>query len=258
MLANLIAESTGFPLILGVFGPTGEGKTFQIEKICEELGLIQHLLSPGELESENAGAPGQLLRRQYLLAGEEATRGRPGILIVHDIDTILGNWGDLVQYTVNRQVVFAQLMAFCDFPNSVAGTPCRRIPIVLTGNNPSILYGPLLRPGRMRLLRWKPNTVTRTRMIAPLFPMIDAADLMRLVSKYEDRPTSFWADVHSIIVEDRFHAALESIGDFEVRRLLSSGSRIRVDDLVRDMEDVERAAEELVAMDLRDENYLLS
>jgi SpoVK/Ycf46/Vps4 family AAA+-type ATPase len=258
LLANLVAEAPTFPLILGIFGPPGEGKTFQVERICDELGLIQYLVSPGELESENAGAPGQLLRQQYLEAGSGARTGRPGVLILNDVDTILGNWGSLVQYTVNRQVVFAQLMAFCDFPNTVAGQSAVRVPIVLTGNNPSILYGPILRPGRMRLMRWRPNVATRTRMVSPLFPAIDPRELARLISKFVDRPVSFWADVRSSIMESRFDMAFRSMGEAELRRILSNGSRVRIRDEASDFWEVERVANELVAMDLRGENYLSS
>jgi SpoVK/Ycf46/Vps4 family AAA+-type ATPase len=255
LLANLLSDVPEFPLILGVFGPAGTGKTFQVEKICAELGLTQLLLSPGELESENAGAPGQLLRRMYLEAGDQIRQGRPSILVIHDIDTILGHWGDLVQYTVNRQVVYAQLMAFCDFPNQVGGHETGRVPIVVTGNNPSILYGPLLRPGRMRLLRWQPNLATRVRMAEPLFPLINPADLLPVISKYEHKEISFWSDVRAFIIEDRVSAAVESIGS-QIRQVLSSGSRIQVPDEIRSIDEVVAVAAHLDSMDLRSDNYL--
>jgi hypothetical protein len=256
LLTNLIAESPEAPLILGIFGPPGEGKTFQVEKICDELGLAQHLLSPGELESENAGAPGQLLRRQYLEASSNAALGKPGVLIVNDIDTILGNWGNLVQYTVNRQVVYAQLMAFCDFPTNVAGTACRRTPIVLTGNNPSILYGPLLRPGRMRLLHWQPTAYTRAKTLVPLFPLLTHEELRYLTSKHSTKPVSFWVDVRSVIIEEHFRQAVNSIGDQELSRILRSGSQIRLRPASISMADVARVAQQLDAADITDQNYL--
>ena len=256
LLANLLSDVPNFPLILGLFGPPGEGKTFQVEKICEELGLQQFLLSPGELESENAGAPGQLLRRLYLQAGAKAGQAGPGVLVIHDVDTILGHWGDLVQYTVNRQVVYAQLMAFCDFPNDVGGHKTARVPIVVTGNNPSILYGPLLRPGRMRLLHWRPSLTTRVKMVAPIFPMIRPDDLLPLVAKYEHKPISFWADVHVSIVETRVTAAIDDIGEAGIRTFLTNGSRIRVPGDVRSVEEIASVAEYLDAADLRANNYL--
>jgi hypothetical protein len=255
LLANLLSDMPEFPLILGVFGPAGTGKTFQVEKICDELGLTQLLLSPGELESENAGAPGQLLRRMYLQAGTQTKQGQPSILVIHDVDTILGHWGDMVQYTVNRQVVYAQLMAFCDYPTTVAGHETGRVPIIVTGNNPSSLYGPLLRPGRMRLLRWQPSLATRVRMTEPLFPLINPADLLPVISKYEQKEISFWSDVRAFIVEQRVSAAVDSIGP-QVRQVLSNGSRIRVSHDIRSIDEVVAVAAHLDSMDLRSDNYL--
>jgi hypothetical protein len=255
LLANLLSDMPEFPLILGVFGPAGTGKTFQVEKICAELGISQLLLSPGELESENAGAPGQLLRRMYLQAGAQNADGRPSILVIHDVDTILGHWGDLVQYTVNRQVVYAQLMAFCDYPTEVAGNKTGRVPIIITGNNPSSLYGPLLRPGRMRLLRWQPNLATRVRMAEPLFPLINPAELLPLISKYEHKEISFWSDVRAFIIEQRVSAAVDSIGH-QVRQILSNGSRVRVPCEIHSIDEVVAVAAHLDAMDLRSDNYL--
>ncbi|MBF6333953.1 AAA family ATPase [Nocardia transvalensis] len=256
LLANLLSDVPTYPLILGVFGPPGEGKTFQVERICEELGLRQHLLSPGELESENAGAPGQLLRREYLAAGETTEDGRRGILVIHDIDTILGNWGSLVQYTVNRQVVYAQLMAFCDFPTTVAGNPAARVPIVVTGNNPSILYGPLLRPGRMRTIRWQPTGSMRARIVSYMFPGVDPREVAELVAVYRDRPVSFWADVHALIIENRVMDAIDSIGPPRIKAVLSNGSRIRVPSEVRSIDDLANAAKHLAQADIRSVDYL--
>jgi hypothetical protein len=257
LLANLLVDNLDSPSILGVFGPPGEGKTFQIELICNELGLAQHILSPGELESENAGAPGQLLRRQYLLAGTDSSDGRAGVLVIHDIDTILGNWGDLVQYTVNRQVVYAQLMAFCDFPQQVAGQTCRRVPIILTGNNPSILYGPLLRPGRTRLFRWRPDPVTRAKMVARIFPTVDHAAIERLVEGHCDMPTSFWASVRSHLMERHLESYVAEMGEHEVSRMLSTRRRIRVREPLFTEVSIGRAASEIREMDVRGENHLV-
>ncbi|OZC60801.1 hypothetical protein CH276_15780 [Rhodococcus sp. 06-470-2] len=256
VLANLLTDAREFPLILGIFGPPGEGKTYQVNAIFSELGIHEQLVSPGELESENAGAPAQLLRREYMKASDRTCNGQPTALVIHDIDTVLGNWGELVQYTVNRQIVYGQLMAFCDFPNEVNGHRTTRVPIVITGNNPSILYGPMMRPGRTRLLQWKPDTLMRFQIIASIFPQVEQETLHAIVTKYPNKPVAFWADVRSAALESRVQAAIDSIGETRVIELLKSGHRIQVDEEVNDPDLIGRIAHRFAGTDIRSDDYL--
>ena len=206
IFCNILLDQAQIPLILGIFGPSGEGKTFQLEQVCRDMNVTAVIISPGELESENAGHPGFVLRSEYLRCGKlKSYNGHrePSVLIINDIDTVLGNWGDLVQYTVNRQIVYGQLMAFCDHPTEVSGKNTRRIPIILTGNNPSILYRPLMRPGRMRVFQWEPSEEDKVEIISGLFPDIDHIQLRSLVLEFSHQPIAFWSDVKSWIREHR-------------------------------------------------------
>ena len=50
------------PLILGVWGAKGCGKTFNLELACKALDITPVVMSAGELEDEWAGNPGRLIR----------------------------------------------------------------------------------------------------------------------------------------------------------------------------------------------------
>ncbi|MFC9688279.1 AAA family ATPase [Kribbella sp. NPDC056951] len=200
LIGNLAVRNTESPLILAIFGPPGEGKTFQTEAICADLGVRTFVISPGELESENAGHPGQIIRQQYLAAGNNQARS-PGVLVINDVDTVLGDWGQLVQYTVNRQIVYGQLMALCDFPLEVAGMATRRVPIVLTGNDPSIIYPPLLRPGRARVFRWEPSVHQRLPVVASILPWLREPEAFGLLEEFPHQSISFWSDVRAALWE---------------------------------------------------------
>lgn len=253
LAGNLVVAPTGSPLILGIFGPPGEGKTYQVDRICGEYGLATTTISPGELESENAGHPGQLLRKEYLKVGSS---GRNGVLIVHDIDTVLGNWGSLVQYTVNRQVVFGQMMALCDYPTMVAGTSCQRVPIVMTGNNPAILYGPLLRPGRTRMYGWKPSTATRVPIVAGIFPELATDQIARFLDLYPDRPVSFWADVRAAVWEEAMARWIVRDGRSSLRAMIQSGQKMSPSPEVFSHDSIAAAAIKLDATDIRESSFV--
>ena len=51
------------PLILGVWGGKGQGKTFQSMLMFKKLGISPIVMSAGELESGNAGEPAKLIRQ---------------------------------------------------------------------------------------------------------------------------------------------------------------------------------------------------
>ncbi|PHU24167.1 Ribulose bisphosphate carboxylase/oxygenase activase, chloroplastic [Capsicum chinense] len=76
-------------------------------------------------------------------------------LMINDIDAGLGRYGN-TQVTVNNQIVVGTLMNLCDNPTRVSvgqqwreGDITHRIPIIVTGNDFSTMYAPLIRDGRM-------------------------------------------------------------------------------------------------------------
>lgn len=141
---NLMPENRYVPLILGIHGASGEGKTFQCIEILKKYHIKYFFISGGQLENETAGEPSKLIRKEYLNASMymEDT-GKPAIVMMNDIDAGLGSWGDLVQTTINTQNVCVELMNLVDNPNEVEKIASKRVPIIVTGNDFSKLYAPL-------------------------------------------------------------------------------------------------------------------
>ncbi|GBG63445.1 hypothetical protein CBR_g38065 [Chara braunii] len=79
------------PLILGIWGGKGQGKTFQTELIFKAIGIEPVILSAGELESERAGEPGRLIRDRYRAASAVVkTKGVMSCLMINDLDAGVG------------------------------------------------------------------------------------------------------------------------------------------------------------------------
>ncbi|KAM0899711.1 hypothetical protein ACQ4PT_021109 [Festuca glaucescens] len=72
IVKNYLANNLNIkiPLILGVWGGKGQGKTFQTELIFKAMGVEPVIMSAGELESERAGEPGRLIRDRYRTASQ--------------------------------------------------------------------------------------------------------------------------------------------------------------------------------------------
>lgn len=82
-------------------------------------------------------------------------RGKMAVLMINDIDAGAGRVDQYTQYTVNTQLVNGTLMNIADNPTNVQlpgsydSEQIQRIPIIVTGNDFSTLYAPLVRDGRM-------------------------------------------------------------------------------------------------------------
>lgn len=55
------------PLILGIWGGKGQGKSFQTELTFKKMGVEPIIMSAGELESDIAGEPGRIIRERQAL-----------------------------------------------------------------------------------------------------------------------------------------------------------------------------------------------
>lgn len=236
-------------LLLGVHGPAGEGKTYQCARVFAEIGAHVEYVSGGELESREAGEPAEMVRRAY----ERASNVRrspsgvaaPAVVFVNDIDAAIGDWGPQVQYTVNRQNVIGELMHLADFPQTVRNAPVSRIPVVLTGNDFTKLYGPLVRFGRMTLFNWTPDKREKLSVLQGLYPELSPAEAAVLLDEFPDQPTAFFANLRAAVHDDVLWRHMETVGVPQVFADLARG-RVPRPGPVTGLDDLLRVARGLV------------
>jgi SpoVK/Ycf46/Vps4 family AAA+-type ATPase len=209
------------PLLLGIHGPKGQGKSFMLEEILKSLGANSILIGAGELESPDAGEPGRLIRLRYREAAELIKiRGKVAVLVIHDIDAGAGRWSGMTQYTVNTQLVNATLMAIADNPTNVQlpgsydRTPLPRIPIIVTGNDFSKLYDPLTRDGRMNKFFWNPTHEEKVAILQSLFSedRLSLRDIEQLLNCFPKQSIDFFAAIRSRAYDDQILMKIKGWG----------------------------------------------
>jgi hypothetical protein len=199
------------PLILGIWGGKGQGKTFQTELGYKKLGISPIVMSAGELESGNAGEPAKLVRQRYREASDVIKKGKMCSLFINDLDAGAGRLNDSTQYTVNNQMVNATLMNIADNPTNVQlpgmynTDSIPRVPVICTGNDFSTLYAPLIRDGRMEKFYWNPNREDRIGVCMGIFQPDDIAlgDVERLVDAFPGQSIDFFGALRARIYDDK-------------------------------------------------------
>ena len=209
------------PLILGIHGKKGEGKSFQCELVFQKMGIEPIRMSAGELESPDAGDPVRLIRMRYREAAELVkVRGKMSVLLINDLDAGAGRVNQNTQYTVNTQLVNGTLMNIADnptdvqLPGSYETEPIQRIPIIVTGNDFSTLYAPLIRDGRMEKFYWEPNQSDRVGIISGIFSAdgLSQSHIEQLVNHFADQSIDFFGALRSRLYDEQVRQFIEQIG----------------------------------------------
>lgn len=223
---NLKRVEVNVPLLLGISGPSGEGKTMQCEYILKNMGVKRFLISGGQLDSPIPGQTASLVRSIYIKASDSIRSGECSlaVVLINDIDTGLGSLGKSAQYSANQLTVFADLMHLVDYPKSVEGKSTLRIPIIITGNDFTKLYEPLVRAGRMTAFEWQPSADERIEIVASIFPELGKQDCEKLIaelnqaSKYkpadgnEVLPVAFYSHLRSNLLDEDLWKEVERTG----------------------------------------------
>lgn len=245
------------PLILGIHGRKGEGKSFQCELVFERMGVEAVHMSAGELESPDAGDPARLIRLRYREAAELIkVRGKMAVLMINDLDAGAGRFDRGTQYTVNTQLVNGTLMNIADnptdvqLPGSYDATPLHRVPIIVTGNDFSTLYAPLIRDGRMEKFYWEPNREDKIGIVGGIFSEdgLSRNEIEQLVDRYPNQPVDFFSALRSRFYDEQIRQFIHDIGiervssrvvnsaeappkfqtpDFNLSRLIEFGNLLR-------------------------------
>ncbi|MEA5620278.1 ribulose bisphosphate carboxylase small subunit [Cronbergia sp. UHCC 0137] len=209
------------PLILGIHGRKGEGKTFQCELVFEKMGIEVTLISGGELESPDAGDPARLIRLRYRETAELIkVRGKMCVLMINDLDAGAGRFDEGTQYTVNTQLVNATLMNIADnptdvqLPGSYDSNPICRVPIIVTGNDFSTLYAPLIRDGRMDKFYWQPNRDDKVGIVGGIFEPdgLSPREIEELVDTFINQSIDFFSALRSRIYDEQIREFVHQIG----------------------------------------------
>ncbi|XP_038901366.1 ribulose bisphosphate carboxylase/oxygenase activase, chloroplastic isoform X15 [Benincasa hispida] len=213
------------PLILGIWGGKGQGKSFQCELVFAKMGINPIMMSAGELESGNAGEPAKLLRQRYREAADIIKKGKMCCLFINDLDAGAGRLGGTTQYTVNNQMVNATLMNIADNPTNVQlpgmynKEENPRVPIIVTGNDFSTLYAPLIRDGRMDKFYWAPTREDRIGICTGIFRTDDVPieDIVKLVDTFPGQSIDFFGALRARVYDDEVRkwavgVGVESIG----------------------------------------------
>ena len=183
-----------WPLILGVFGRPGDGKSFQIRTHLERRGVLTVSINAADLESDRAGTAWEVGSGKYKKPATGSTRAPPAALLVDDFDTTIGEW-DNSTTTVNHQQVLAQLMHLADSPprrrataQAHAGLYHRQRPVQ---DLPTAR-----RPGRMRAFPWLPTDVERQDIVAAILAgALAPAETARNSAKLPEAPIAFFSDL---------------------------------------------------------------
>lgn len=209
------------PLILGIHGRKGEGKSFQCELVFERMGVLVTHMSAGEMESPDAGDPGRLIRLRYREAAELIrVRGKMCVLMINDLDAGAGRFDQGTQYTVNTQLVNGTLMNIADnptdvqLPGSYDSTPLHRVPIIVTGNDLSTLYAPLIRDGRMDKFYWEPDKEDKLGIVSGIFEpdQLSHSDIEKLVNAFPNQAIDFFSALRSRIYDEQIRSFIHETG----------------------------------------------
>lgn len=218
ILKNYLQDIEGqIPLLLGIHGPTGEGKTFQTENALRAMGVKRFLISGGQFDNVVSGESAHIVRQTYIRASESLRSGEASLaaVLINDIDTGLGSWGgELNRYTAYQLGVYGELMHLVDYPNSVEGKDTYRVPIVITGNDFTKLYEPLMRAGRMTAFEWVPNFEERIELVYAIFPELTKQEIGNLISELSkevketmpwykrELPVAFYSHLKSYLLDE--------------------------------------------------------
>lgn len=208
------------PLILGIWGGKGQGKTFQCNLAYKKLGINPIVMSAGELESGNAGEPAKLIRTRYREASDTIKKGKMCSLFINDLDAGAGRMGGTTQYTVNNQMCNATLMNIADNPTNVQlpgvykTEEIPRVPIICTGNDFSTLYAPLIRDGRMEKFYWNPSREDRIGVATGIFREDNVGDacIERIVDEFPGQSIDFFGALRARVYDDMVKDFCANIG----------------------------------------------
>ena len=219
ILKHIICNNTAtsvsnfqYPLLLGIQGPYGYGKTFMVKQICRKNRILLSTLSSSDLSGGYEGDSKKHLKSEYeKICFAVANSNSCGAMLIDDFHLTIAT-EENVGKTVNSNLLASYLMNLCDNPE----VDNIRVPIIMTGNNYRRVYPALLRDGRMDILTWSPSIEDITPIIQQIFHAkfegIDDEVILSMIRQYADMNLAFFEQVSQDLMNSTI---AQTIGEFK-------------------------------------------
>ncbi|MCL2079456.1 MAG: AAA family ATPase [Oscillospiraceae bacterium] len=222
VLKHIICNNTAisvpnhnYPLLLGIQGPYGYGKTYMVKEICKNYNIFLTSLSSSQLSGEMEGDSKKKLQREYeAICIEVAKRKHCGLLLIDDFHLTIAT-EDTIGKTVNSNLLASYLMSLSDNPN-IAGI---RVPIILTGNNYKRVYPAIVRDGRMDIFTWNPTIDDIAPIVHHIFNSkfvgIENEIISTMIQQYSDMNIAFFEQISQDLMNSNI---IQTINMFKTKK----------------------------------------
>lgn len=169
------------PMFLAIEGRAGEGKTTQTIATCSQHGIYIIYVSASELSGAHEKDSINVMKKIYSAAINLKNTGKVVAILIDDFHMGNATTDENVKRTINSNLLTGHLMNLAENNNSI------KIPIILTGNDFSKTYAPLLRSGRADMFEWNPNYEEKKEIVKNIlrrFANINEQEFNELFDKY--------------------------------------------------------------------------
>lgn len=197
------------PMFLAIEGRAGEGKTTQTIATCSQHGIYILYISASELSGAHEKDSINVMKKIYSAAINLRNSEKVVAILIDDFHMGNATTDENVKRTINSNLLTGHLMNLAENNNNI------KIPIILTGNDFSKTYAPLLRSGRADKFQWNPNYEEKKEIVKTIFNRfanISEQEFNELYDKYAHNSVS---DFYQLINEYRKMLFAEYITKFD-------------------------------------------
>lgn len=199
------------PVYLAIKGAAGEGKTAQTIATCTQKGFYIIYVSASSLSGSHENEAKEKLQRIYSHALQLREKELVAI-IIDDFHKGIVNEDSNVKRTINTDVLIGYMMNIAEHNGIV------HIPIILTANDLSNIYAPLLRTGRADIFLWEPKPEEKQeiayKILNALVSEKSEKEFSRFYRKFSNENVAFFAQLKNQWRKNLLKEAIHTISVF--------------------------------------------
>lgn len=180
------------PIYLAISGEPGEGKTAQSIATCVQKGFYVIYISASSLSGSHENEAKEKFQAIYKFAIELYEKELVAI-VIDDFHKGIINDNENIKKTINTDVLIGHMMNIAEHNGSI------HIPIILTANELSNIYSPLLRIGRADTFLWNPFPDERREIVYSIISSFvterDNYNFEMFYKKYSKQNIAFFAQL---------------------------------------------------------------